>query len=193
MLFRNPRRLLSEEATADLLATDSQEVKDVVEDLEDTLTNNIEVVDDKDKTTNGGIPVVSESVNLYAPSRSYGRAKYLVRLEDVMAVQEADGDAAAAAEAPTGTPTPDEAEAAEPSAGDVVEDIAAANHVDPDQVAVVITAESVSDLSYWALQEAKCGARKKKAKALKKLKKTKKAISQLESAGVKIVVSTSRR
>lgn len=192
MLFSNPRRLLSEAASADMLNPEvSDEVKDTIEELEDDLTNNVEEVDEKDKTTNGGIPVTTESVSMLEAAGNYGRAQYLVALEDVIAVKEAEGEEAAKEEkameepgsAPA-APSEEEAEAAEPDAGNVIEDIADKNGVDPEQVAVVITAEQVRFLAETALLEAKCG--KKKGKATKKLKKTKKVIDELKGK-VKLV------
>jgi len=182
MLFKNPRTLLSEAATADLLNPEvSEEVKEVINDLEDALSNNVEEVKDEDKTTNGGIPVVAEAVALFESAANYGRARYLVTLEDVIAVKENEGEVAAAADAAeagsTEEPTPEECEAKEPCATDVVADIAAKNGVEPEQVAVVITAESVKFLAETALLEAKCG--KKNGKAAKKLAKTKKAVDEL--------------
>lgn len=188
MLFSNPRKLLSEAATADLLNADvSEEVKEVIEELEDDLTNNIEEVKDSEKTTNGGIPVVAESVALMESTVGYGRARYLVKLEDVIAVKEAEGEAEAsnAMQEPGQAPSAEEAEAAEPDAGNVIEDIADKNGVDPEQVAVVITAENVSFLAETALMEAKCGG--KKARATKKLKKVAKAVKELKEAGITIV------
>ena len=97
MLFNNPRKLLSEAATADLLNPEvSDEVKEVINDLEDTLTNNVEEVEDSDKTTNGGIPVTTEAVSIMESSVGYGTAKYLVALENVIAIKEAEGEEAAA-------------------------------------------------------------------------------------------------
>ena len=94
MLFKNPRRLLSESATADLLNPEvSDEVKDVIVDLEKDLTNNVEEVKEEDKTTNGGIPVTTESVAIMESSSVYGKAKYLVTLESVMAVMESEAEA----------------------------------------------------------------------------------------------------
>lgn len=192
MLFSNPRRLLSEAASADMLNPEvSDEVKDTIEELEDDLTNNVEEVDEKDKTTNGGIPVTTESVSMLEAAGNYCRAQYLVALEDVIAVKEAEGEEAAKEEkameepgnAPA-APSEEEAEAAEPDAGNVIEDIADKNGVDPEQVAVVITAEQVRFLAETALLEAKCG--KKKGKATKKLKKTKKVIDELKGK-VKLV------
>lgn len=188
MLFRNPRSLLSEAATADLLNPEvSEEVKDVVDELEDILTNNIEEVKDSEKTTNGGIPVTTESVAMMESSYGYGDAKYLVRLEDVMSIMEAEGEANAAAEMeePGQAPTPEEVSAAAPDAGNVIEDIASKNGVEPEQVAVVITAEALKLDAENAIMEAKCGNTgcKNKFKLAEKLK----AIRQLKNKGVKVV------
>lgn len=116
MLFKNPRSLLNEAASADLLNPEvSDEVKEVINDLEDTLTNNVEEVKEEDKTTNGGIPVVAEAVSLMECA-GYGEAQYLVALEDVIAVKEAEGEEAAkeAMEEPGAAPSAEEVEAAEP-------------------------------------------------------------------------------
>lgn len=190
MLFSNPRKILSEAASADLLNPEvSEEVKDVITDLEDTLTNNVEEVDDKDKTTNGGIPVVAESVSMMETATDgYGRARYLVTLEDVIAIKETEGEKAAEEEVeePGEAPSAEKCEECEPDAKNVVDDIAEKNGVDPEQVAVVITAENVKFLAETALLEAKGGKCGKNAKATKKLKKTKKAIDELKGK-VKLV------
>ena len=161
MLFKNPAKLLSEAASADLLDPKvSDEVKDVIDELEDVLTNNIEEVDDKDKTTNGmQMAIQAEAVAMLESAVGYGNARYLLKIEDLMAVREAEGEAAAAEamEEPGQAPTPEEVEAAAPDAGNVIEDIAAKNGVEPEQVAVVITAETVRFLAETALLEAKCG------------------------------------
>lgn len=187
MLFKNPRKLLSEAASADLLAPEvSEEVKEVIDELEDTLTNNVEEVKEEDKTTNGGIPVTTEAVAIMESTDNYDRARYLVKLEDVIAIKETEGEAAAAAavEEPGTAPTEEECEKAEPDAANVVEDIAAKNGVDPEQVAVVITAENVQFLAETALLEAKAG--KKCGKGAKKLAKLGKAVDQLKGK-VKLV------
>lgn len=189
MLFSNPRKLLSEAATADLLNPEvSEEVKDVISDLEDNLTNNIEEVKDGDKTTNGGIPVTTESASLLEASNTYGSARYLVALETVIAIKETEGAEAAAEkmEEPGQTPSPEECEANEPDAANVVEKIAADNGVDPEDVAIVISSESVRFLAETALLEAKAGRKGKNAKATKKLKKTKEAVDELQGK-VKLV------
>ena len=184
MLFSNPRRLLSEAATADLLNPEvDDEVKDVIGELEDDLTTNVELVKDEDMmTTNGGIPVTTEAVSLMEAAGDYGRARYLVTLENVIAIMETEGEKEAeeekAMEEPGTPPTEEECEAHEPTADNVVEKIANANGVDPEQVAVVITAENVRFLAETALLESKAG--KKKGKGGKKLKKIKKAIDDLK-------------
>lgn len=191
MLFTNPRKLLSEAATADLLNPEvSDEVKEVINDLEDTLTNNVEEVKDSDKTTNGGIPVTTEAVSLMeaANGGSYGSARYLISLESVIAVKEAEGEAAAAEkmEEPGQAPSADECEECEPDAANVVEDIANKNGVDPEQVAVVITAENVRFLAQTALLESKCGKKGNDAQGTKKLGKMRKAVDELKDK-VKLV------
>ena len=191
MLFSNPRAILSEAASTDMLNPEvSEEVKNTIEDLEDTLTNNVEEVDDKDKTTNGGIPVVAEAVSLFESATTYGTARYIVTLEDVIAVQEAEGEEAAKEdqqlEDPGQAPSEEKCEEKEPDAANVVEDIAKRNDVEPEQVAVVITAENVRFLAQTALLEAKCGKCGKDAQATKKLKKYKKTVNQLKGK-VKLV------
>ena len=157
MLFKNPKKILSEAASADLLNPEvSDEVKEVLDDLEDVLTNNIEEVDEKDKTTNGGIPVVAESVSLMESAVGYGNAKYLLRFEDLYSVMEAAAEAEAEAAAEPGeAPSAEDVAAAMPEPENIIDDIAAKNGVDPEQVAVVITAESFRQLAYNALLEAK--------------------------------------
>lgn len=188
MLFNNPHSILSEAATADMLNPEvSDEVKDTIEELEDTLTNNVEEVKDADKTTNGGIPVTTESFNLMEASTSYGNAKYLIRLEDVIAIKESEGEREAeekmeepedGGSAPA--PSEEECEECEPNAVNVIEDIAKNNGVKPDQVSVIINSESVSFLAHTALLEARAGKKGKDAKGTKKLKKVKKTLDELD-------------
>ena len=189
MLFSNPRKLLSEAASADLLDPNvSEEVKEVIDDLQEDLATNIEEVKDEDKTTNGGIPVVSEAVSLMESTHTYNGAKYLVALEDVIAIKETEGEQAAKEnmDEPDAAPSPEECESNEPNATDVVEDIANKNGVDPDQVAVVITAENVRFYAEHAILESKAGKKGKNATAKKKLSKMKKAIDELKG-NVKLV------
>lgn len=188
---KNPRSILSEAATADMLNPEvSEEVKDTIDELEDTLTNNVEEVKDSDKTTNGGIPVTTEGVAVLesAYSDSRGRKQYYVRLEDVIAIKEAEGEEEAKAdmEEPGEAPSEEQVEEHEPDASDVIEKIADANGVDEDQVTVVISSESVSMLCDAALLEAKAGRCGKKARHTKKLKKTKEAIDELKDGKIKL-------
>lgn len=183
MLFTNPRKTLSESAAADLLNPEvSKEVKDVINDMEDILTNNVEEVAEKDKTTNGGIPVVAEAVALMESAGNYGKAKYLVTLESVIAIKETEGEKAAAEamEEPGEAPSEEQCTEHEPDACNVVEDIAAKNGVEPEQVAVVITAENVRFLAQTSLLEAKAGKTGKEAQATKRLKKMKDTTDQLK-------------
>lgn len=193
MFFNNPRRLLSEAATADLLSPEvSDEVKDVIEELEDDLYDqNIEEVKDGDMTTNGGIPVTTEAVNLMESAHGYGKAMYLVTLEQVIAIKETEGEAKAAEamEEPGAAPSEEECEAAEPHAGDIIEDIASKNGVDPEQVAVVISAESVAYYAEMALLEAKAGRKGDKNKSAKKAKKASKTIKELFDSKIKMIKS----
>ena len=193
MLFKNPRKLLSEAASADLLNPEvSDEVKDVIEELEDVLTNNIEEVDDKDKTTNGGIPVVAESVALMEASAAYGNAKYLVKFEDVVAVMESEAEAAAteAMEEPGQAPSAEEVAAHEPEPENVIDDIAAKNGVEPEQVAVVITAESFRRVARAALLESKAG---KCAENTEECKKNLRLAKKMKEHGIKMVVADKKK
>lgn len=189
MLFNNPRALLEAAASAEMLdPTVSDEVKEVIEDLDDTLTNNIEEVDDEDKTTNGGIPVVSEAVQLLESSTRYSGARYLVTLEQVIAIMETEGEAEAQATMEDGdTPTPEESAEAEPEPTDVIEQIAQNNGVDKEDVAVVISTESMKLLAQSVIYEAKAGKKGKAAPAKKKLQKMKEVIDKLRSGKIKLV------
>lgn len=189
MLFKNPRKLLSEAASADLLdPTVSAEVKDVVDDLENILTNNIEEVKDEDKTTNG-MPLKVEAVAMMESANPYGKARYLLKIEDLMAVRESEGEEAAKEEMeePGEAPSEEEVEKHCPNVGNVIEDIAAKNGVEPEEVAVVISTESVRFLAQTAVLEAKCGKAQKDCKGLSKCKKIKKTAEAVKEAGYKLL------
>lgn len=193
MLFKNPRVLLSEAASADLLNPEvSEEVKDVINDLEDVLTNNVEEVKDADKTTNGGIPVTTESASLMEAAAPYGKARYLISLEQVMAIRETEeAEAAAAAEAAPaeeGGEAPTEEPAAptvEPA--NIIERIADNNDVEPEQVAVVISAEAAHYYAQTALLEQKAGRNPEDCLATAKLFEMTDTVVRLINAGVKVV------
>lgn len=193
MLYKTPRKLLSE-AAADLLNPEvSDEVKDVVEELEDILTNNVEEVKDEDKTTNGGIPVTTESVALMESAAGYGDAKYLVKFEDVVAVMESEGEAAAteAMEEPGQAPSAEEVEEHMPEPENVIEDIANKNGVEPEQVAVVISAESFRMQARAALLEAKAGCKTTECK--EELEKNVGLARKMKKAGIKMVMADKKK
>lgn len=181
MFYKNPRKLLSE-AAADLLdPKESKEVKDVVDKMEDILTNNVEEVPEKDKLTNGGIPVTNESVSMLESVTEAG-TRYMLRFEDLCSVMESEAEVAAEEAAEEGTaPTPEEVEAATPEPKDVIADIAEKNGVEPDQVTVVIKAESMRCIARGALLEANAG---KCAENTKACKKAKKILEQCKEAGI---------
>lgn len=194
MLIANARTILREAASADLLNPEvSEEVKDVVEELEDVLGNNIEEVDDKDKTTNGGVPVTSDAAGVLESAVGYGSAKYIVTLETVMAIMETEGEEKAEAMTEPGEeePSAEECEECEPEPTNVIEDIAEKNGVDPDQVTVTINAENASFLADMAVFEAKCGVTN--GRAYKKLKKLTETVTALRDGGVKVTKASRKR
>lgn len=175
-LTTNPRRLISEAAAADLLNPEvSEEVKDVVEELEDDLKD-IDTVPDDQKTTNGGIPVTTEGVSLMKTNNG----RYLVTLEDVIAVMETEGADAAEEAKQNAEPgeTPPTAEECEPSATDTLEKIANANGVDVEDVTVVINSNEMACVAEAALLEA--GKGRCKGRNTKKLMKKKKVVDALK-------------
>ena len=181
MFYKNPRKLLSEAAADMLDPKESKEVKDVVDELEDILTNNVEEVPEKDKLTNGGIPVTNESVSMLESVTEAG-TRYMLRFEDLCSVMESEAEVAAEENAEEGTaPTPEDVEAATPEPKDVIADIAEKNGVEPDQVTVVIKAESMRCIARGALLEANAG---KCAENTKACKKAKKILEQCKEAGI---------
>ena len=74
MLYGDPYKFLSEAAAADLLDPQvSQEVKDVVEELEDELTTNVEEVPADDKEDNHAVlsaEELKETATLYRISEN---------------------------------------------------------------------------------------------------------------------------
>ena len=79
LLGVNPYKFLDEAATADLMdPVTSEEVKDTVDELQDTLTNNIEEVKPEDMVTNGGVPVTTaESAVLVEQNLLYRKSESL--------------------------------------------------------------------------------------------------------------------
>ena len=219
MLYNmNPRKLLVE-ATAMLDPEVNDVVKDVVDDLDETLqsadgfdkkTGTVQDGADKsDKvpvTTNGGIPVTEAAAAVFECKTATGKKAYIVTLETVMAIMETEGEAAAQAamEEPGEAPSEEAVEEAEPTAPEVVENIADANGIETkvkevevelkpegdgeaQTVAVAINYEQVKMLANSAVLEAKCGKKGDDALATKKLKKVGKAVKQLKEAGIKLI------
>ena len=111
MLFGKPYKFLSEAATADLMdPATSDEVKDTVDDLQDTLTNNVEEVKPDDMVTNGGVPVTTAENALLVESNG----RYYVSMEAVLAICEDE------AEVPETASDDDAADACAEKAPDVV-------------------------------------------------------------------------
>lgn len=165
MLLGNPYKFLDEAATADLLdPAVSDEAKDVVTDLQDDLTNNIEEVKPDDMVTNGGVPVTTSESAVLVES-THNRGKYYVAMEAVMAICEDE------AEQQTGDPEPEPEEIGD-QANNVVDQIAADNGVDPEDVTVIISAEECAYICECVINEAKCskGKKSKKKKAMRKAK-----------------------
>ena len=165
MLFANRNYgLLTEAASAEFLDPDvDSDVKDVVTNLQDALTTNVETVDADDKDTNG-TDLTVESCPVY--KTSYG---YAVDVRDIMRICEAE-------EETTGEPA---------DAGQVASDVAAENDVDKDDLVIVAPLDVAQEIVEACLFEAKCG-KSSGGKAKKKAKGLGKVIDDLKSDGFKI-------
>jgi len=171
MLFgSNSYRGFFESATADLLDPDvSGEVKDVVEDLEDALTNNVPEVAPEEKETNGATELLAptkESCILYEGANG----QLMLNVFDLMRICEAE-------EAETG---------AAPNAADVAADVADANGASEDDLVIVAPLDTAKELVEACIMEAKCGKSGKKAKNKKKANGLAKAIKSLKKRGFKV-------
>ena len=169
MLYGESYKILSEAASADLLDPEvDQEVKDVVEDLEDTLTTNVEEVPAEDKETNNAV-LSPEDLKEACMIWESGDGRYFMDIRDVMRICEAE-------EEETGEPA---------DAGEVAADVADANDVSTDDLVVVAPADVAAEMIEAALNEAKAG--KKNGKAKKKAKKMADAIDDLKSKGIGVL------
>lgn len=172
LLGVNPYKFLSEAAVQDLMdPATSEEVKSTVDELEDTLTNNVEEVKPDDMVTNGGVPVTTAENAVLV--ESYGH--YFLAMEAVLAICEDEANAEAAEDG-ADEATPDQVAGKAP---DVVEQIAQANGVDKDDVTVVINADECAYICECAINESKASKGKKK-KAVRKAKILAKAAKALE-------------
>ena len=166
MLYGDPHKILSESASADLLdpAID-QEVKDVVNQLQDDLTTNVEEVPAEDKETNNAVLSPDELKECCTLWENNGR--YYADIRDIMRIcEEAEGD--------TGEPA---------DAGEVAADVASANDVDTDDLVIVAPADVAEEIIENALNESKAG---KSGKAKKKAKGLSDALNSLKKKGIAI-------
>lgn len=171
MLLGNPYKILSEAATADLMdPATSSEVKDTVDELEDSLTNNVEEVKPADMVTNGGVPVTTaENATLIESN-----GEYFVSMEAVLAICEDEAAEEAGVEEPSADDVADKA-------ADVIDQIADANGVDKDDVTVIISAEEAAYVCECAINESKASKGKKKGgKSVRKAKILSKVVKALE-------------
>lgn len=158
-----PYKYLSEAATADLMdPATSEEVKDTIEELQDDLTNNVEEVPAEDMVTNGGVPITTAESAILAESSS---GKYYVSMEAVMRICEDEAEAVSDGVEPSADDVADQGE-------NVIQQIADANGIDPEDVTVVISAEEMTFMCENAINESKCNkgkGKKKRGKAAKKV------------------------
>ena len=199
MLFStHPRKLLSEAAAADLLDPKvSDEVKEVIDNLEDVLVDkNIEEVKDENKTSNGGIPTVTDAVPvMQTESAIAGKNEYLVTIESVLALMETEGEklAAEAEEVEPGeAPTPEAVEANKPHTANIIEDIANANGVAPEDISITISQEAVKYYAEMAILEAKAGKTTANNKSLKKLKDIDGCTKEALAGGINVKKSSKK-
>ena len=171
MIYGNrAHKLLTESAAAEFLDPEvSQDVKDVVEDITDALTTNVETVDAEDKDSNG-VDLTAESCPVYKLSES----RYGVDIRDIMRICEA-------AEEETGEA---------PDAADVATDVAQTNDVDKDELVIVAPMDVAQEIVEACLYEAKCG---KKGKAKKKAKGLGKVLDDLKSGGFKVATKRGKK
>ena len=172
LLGVNPYKFLDEAATADLMdPATSEEVKDTVDELQDTLTNNVEEVKPEDMVTNGGVPVTTTESAVLVESKN---GEYFISMEAVIAMCED----AAEEELPAG----EEATADQVAdyAKDILKNVADQNGVNEEDIKVVISKESCSFICECAINESKCskgkGGKKKAVRKAKILSKVSKAL-----------------
>lgn len=171
--------LLSEAATADMLDVSvSSTVKDTVEELEDTLTNNIEEVPEEDMSTNNAELLLTPEMCIVRESNGYfsGGQRHMIELEQVIRLCEEEE-----AQAVENGADPEEVQA---DAGEVAADVAEKNDIPEADVVVVVNSEMASLYAEMALLEAKSG---RKGKGTKKLNQMVDAIDDIKNKGIKVV------
>ena len=168
MLYGESYKILSEAASADLLDPEvDQEVKDVVEDLEDTLTTNVEEVPADDKLSNNAV-LSPEDLKECCTLWESGDGRYFADIRDIIRICEAE-------EEETGEPA---------DAGEVAADVAETNDVNTDDLVILAPTDVASEMIENALNESKAG--KKGGKAKKKAKGLADAIKDLKEKGIKV-------
>ena len=169
-LFNYSHGSLFESATADLMDPEvDKDVKDVVEELEDDLTTNVEEVPADEKESNGATELLKptkESCMLYEA----GNGKFYCNIFDIMRICEAE-------EAETGVA---------PDAGDVAADVADANGQSENDLVIVAPVDVAEELIESCINEAKAGKKGSKAKSKKKAKSLSKAIKEIKDKGLKV-------
>jgi hypothetical protein len=162
MLYANKAyNLLTEAASAEFLDPEvDSDVKDIITDIQDDLTTNVETVDADDKESNG-VDLTAEACALF--ETSYG---YAVDIRDIMRICEAAAE-----------------EGEDMSASDAASDVAAANDVSEDDLVIVAPVDVAQEIVEACLYEAKCG---KKGKAKKKAKGLAAALADLKAKGFKV-------
>lgn len=174
MLYGDPYKFLSEAASADLLDPQvSEEVKDVVNELEDELTTNVEEVPAEDKDDNHAVlsaEELKETATLYRISES----KVGFDIRDLLRICEAE-------EEETGEPA---------DAGEVAADVAEKNDVSADDLVIVAPADVAEEIVTNAVQEAKCG---RKGKATKKANGLLAAVKDLKKKGIKVASAKKKK
>ena len=168
MLYSESYKILSEAASTDLLDPEvDQEVKDVVEELEDVLTTNVEEVPAEDKVSNNAV-LSPEDLKECCTIWESGDGRYFADIRDIIRICEAE-------EEETGEPA---------DAGEVASDVAASNDVNADDLVIVAPADVAAEIIEAAINESKAG--KKGGKAKKKIKGLTDAIKDIKDKGIKV-------
>lgn len=183
MLIQNLkyRGLLSEAATADMMATDvSSTVKDTVEELNDALTTNIELVPEKDMATNRADLQLTPEMCLIRECSEYspdGKRRFMLEMNDVIRLCEEEEAQAVATGADPST--------VDANAASVVSDVADTNEVpDNAEIVVVVNKNEAAFIAETAMLESKCG---RVGTGTVKLIQLTNAIADLQEAGIEVI------
>lgn len=140
MIYGRPSKVLTETASADLLDPNvDTDVKNVVNDLQDVLTTNVEEVPAEDKVSNHAVLSPDELKESCMLWEANGRICLDVR--DLMRICEAEED--------------ETGEAVD--AGEIATDVAEINDVNPDDLVIVAPADVAKEMIESCLLEARVG------------------------------------